>query len=182
MPPLLKIFESLMTRFRPCETATQSSLGVFIASSARPLRTGRRLEQGRGTIVIPIRSRLRLRQARTTSSRQTGSMSSVKSTSKLPMESSLLTCVEIKILFVLNRRVRPPRHRRNARSMAWRCGSSPPDRARMAASSPRSDLVKNCQMHPTHWLMVDFHTVTDTIPIKTLRPACAGRASQVAAA
>ena len=56
-------------------------------------------------------------------------------------------CVEIKIL----RRVRaessrrPPRHRRDACSMAWRCRSSPLDRARTAASSPRNDLV-----HPTH--------------------------------
>ena len=40
-------------------------------------------------------------------------------------------CVEIKLL----RRVR---HRRDACSMAWRCGSSPPDGARTAAS-PRND-------------------------------------------
>ena len=56
------------------------------------------------------------------------------------------TCVEIKIL----RRVRaespcrPPRHRRDACSMAWR---SVPRRSpsQTAAPSPRGDLVKNCR-------------------------------------
>ena len=48
-------------------------------------------------------------------------------------------CVEIKIL----RRVR------------WRgdAGSSPLDRTRTAAASPGNDLVKNCRVHPTHWLI-----------------------------
>ena len=32
-------------------------------------------------------------------------------------------------------------------------GSSPLDRARTAASSPRNDLVKKCRVHPTHWLI-----------------------------
>ena len=32
-------------------------------------------------------------------------------------------------------------------------GSSPPDGASTAASSPRNDLVKNCRVHPTHWLI-----------------------------
>ena len=40
---------------------------------------------------------------------------------------------------------RPPRHRRDARSMAWRCGLSPLDSASTAAFSPREDLVKNCR-------------------------------------
>ena len=31
--------------------------------------------------------------------------------------------------------------------------SSPLDRARTAASSPRNDLVKNYRVHPTHWLI-----------------------------
>ena len=31
--------------------------------------------------------------------------------------------------------------------------SSPLDRARTAASSPRNDFVKNCRVHPTHWLI-----------------------------
>ena len=31
--------------------------------------------------------------------------------------------------------------------------SSPLDRARTAAPSPRNDLVKNCRVHPTHWLI-----------------------------
>jgi len=29
----------------------------------------------------------------------------------------------------------------------------PLDRARTAALSPRNDLVKNCRVHPTHWLI-----------------------------
>ena len=32
-------------------------------------------------------------------------------------------------------------------------GSSPLDRARTAASWPRNDLVNNCRVHPTHWLI-----------------------------
>ena len=69
--------------------------------------------------------------------------------------SSTLTCVKIKIL----RRVRaessrrPPRHRRDAGSMAWRCRFLQLERARTAASSPRNDLVKNYRVHPTHWLI-----------------------------
>ena len=65
---------------------------------------------------------------------------------------AVLTCVEIKML----RRVRaessrrPPRHRRDAGSMAWRCRFLQLERARTAASSPRNDLVKNYQVHPTH--------------------------------
>ena len=37
----------------------------------------------------------------------------------------------------------------------WRgdAGSSSLDGARTAASSPRNDLVKNCRVHPTHWLI-----------------------------
>ena len=37
----------------------------------------------------------------------------------------------------------------------WRgdAGSSPLDRARTAASLPRNDLVKDCRVHPTHWLI-----------------------------
>ena len=37
----------------------------------------------------------------------------------------------------------------------WRgdAGSSPLDRARTAASSPSNDLVKNCRVHPAHWLI-----------------------------
>ena len=37
----------------------------------------------------------------------------------------------------------PPRHRRDARSTAWRCGLSPLDSASTATFSPRKDLVKN---------------------------------------
>ena len=37
----------------------------------------------------------------------------------------------------------------------WRggAGSSPLDGASTAASSPRNDLVKNCRVQPTHWLI-----------------------------
>ena len=37
----------------------------------------------------------------------------------------------------------------------WRggAGSSPLDGAGTATSSPRNDLVKNCRVHPTHWLI-----------------------------
>ena len=54
---------------------------------------------------------------------------------------------------VLNRRV--DLHAIDAMPTRWRgdAGSSPLDRARTAASSPRNDLVKNCRVHPTHWLI-----------------------------
>ena len=54
--------------------------------------------------------------------------------------------------FVLNRRV--VLHAIDATPTRWRgdAGSSPLDRARTAASSPRN-LVKNCRVHPTHWLI-----------------------------
>ena len=63
--------------------------------------------------------------------------------------------MEIKIYgaFVLNHRVflhaidATPARRRGG------VNSSPLDRARTAASSPRNDLVKNCRVHPTHWLI-----------------------------
>ena len=55
--------------------------------------------------------------------------------------------------FVLNRRV--VLHAIDATPARWRgdAGSSPLDRARTAASSPRNDLVKNCRVQPTHWLI-----------------------------
>ena len=55
--------------------------------------------------------------------------------------------------FVLNRRV--DLHAIAATPARWRgdAGSSSLDWARTAASSPRNDLVKNCRMHPTHWLI-----------------------------
>ena len=72
-------------------------------------------------------------------------------------------CVEIKIYgaFVLNHRV--VLHAIDATPARRRGGvnSSPLDRARTAASSPRNDLVKNCRVHPTHWLIstqVEFLT------------------------
>ena len=65
------------------------------------------------------------------------------------------TCVEIKIYgaFVLNHRV--VLHAIDATPARRRGGvnSSPLDRARTAASSPRNDLVKNCRVHPTHLLI-----------------------------
>ena len=53
------------------------------------------------------------------------------------------TCVEIKILHI------------DATPAQWRgdAGSSPLDRARTAASSPRNDFVKNYRVHPTHRLI-----------------------------
>ena len=45
---------------------------------------------------------------------------------------------------------RPPRHRRDASSMAWRRGLSPLDSACATAFSPRKDLVKNYRAQPTH--------------------------------
>ena len=55
--------------------------------------------------------------------------------------------------FVLNRRV--DLHAIDATPARWRgdAGSSPLDRARTAAPSLRNDLVKNCRVHPTHWLI-----------------------------
>ena len=55
--------------------------------------------------------------------------------------------------FVLNRRV--VLHAIDATPARWRgdAGSSPLDRARTTASSPRNDLVKNCRVHPSHWLI-----------------------------
>ena len=55
--------------------------------------------------------------------------------------------------FVLNHRV--VLDAIDATPARWRgdAGSSPLDRARTAASSPRNDLVKNCRVHPTHWLL-----------------------------
>ena len=48
---------------------------------------------------------------------------------------------------------RPPRHRRDACSMAWQCRFLTADGASAATSSPRNDLVKNYRVHPTHWLI-----------------------------
>ena len=46
-------------------------------------------------------------------------------------------------------------HAIDATPARWRgdAGSSPLDQARTAASSPGNDLVKNCRVHPTHWLI-----------------------------
>ena len=76
--------------------------------------------------------------------------------SKLKEENAWVqNCVEIKIYgaFVLNRRV--VLHAIDATPARRRGGvnSSPLDRAKTAASSPRNDLVKNCRVHPTHWLI-----------------------------
>ena len=55
--------------------------------------------------------------------------------------------------FALNRRVLL--HAIDAAPARWRgdAGSSPLDGASTAASSPRNDLVKNCRVHPAHWLI-----------------------------
>ena len=46
-------------------------------------------------------------------------------------------------------------HAIDATPARWRgdAGSSPLDRARTAESLPRNDLVKNCRVPPTHWLI-----------------------------
>ena len=56
-------------------------------------------------------------------------------------------------VFVLNHRV--VIHAIDATPARWRgnAGSSPLDGAGTATSSPRNDLVKNCRVHPTHWLI-----------------------------
>ena len=57
---------------------------------------------------------------------------------------------------ILSRRVsvtaqsRPPRHQRDASSMARRCGLPSLDSACATAFSPRKDLVKNYRARPTH--------------------------------
>ena len=74
-----------------------------------------------------------------------------------------MTCVEIKIL----RRVRaassrrPPRHRRDACSMAWRCRFLAARRSQhsTAASSPRNDFV----IIYAPDTLVDFHTGHDGV-------------------
>ena len=46
-------------------------------------------------------------------------------------------------------------HAIDAMPARWRgdAGSSRLDGARTAAPSPRKDLVKNCRVHPAHWLI-----------------------------
>ena len=63
--------------------------------------------------------------------------------------------------FMLNHRV--GLHAIDATPARWRGGDgSPPlDRARTAASSPRNDLVKNCRVHPTHWLISTQSSTTN---------------------
>ena len=72
-----------------------------------------------------------------------------------PETNPVCSCVEIKLYgaFVLNRSV--DLHAIDATPARWRgdAGSSPLDGAGTAASSPRNDLVKNCRVHPTHWLV-----------------------------
>ena len=55
----------------------------------------------------------------------------------------------------------------NLRRVRGDAGSSPLDRARTAASSPRYDLVKNCRAHPTHWLIAHrlFNIVLNSVAI-----------------
>ena len=66
--------------------------------------------------------------------------------------------------FVLNHRV--VLHAIDATPARWRgdAGSSPLDRARTHASSPRNDLVKNSRVHPTHWLISTQVQDTTTDP------------------
>jgi len=83
---------------------------------------------------------------------------------------------------VLNRRV--DLHTIDAALARWRgnVGSSPLDGASMAASSPRNDLVKNCRVHPMHWLISIqvrvmrsvLRLVGDRTLESDLRPICGG--------
>jgi hypothetical protein len=71
----------------------------------------------------------------------------------------------------------------DATPVRWRgdAGSSPLDRARTAASSPRNDLVKNCRVHPTHWLIstqVRSRARVRRFGVGECRPATARRAGQ----
>jgi len=68
--------------------------------------------------------------------------------------------------FVLDRRV--VLHAIDATPARWRgdAGSSPLDRSSTAASSRRNDLVKNCRVHPTHWL-ISTQRVTTPPPVAT---------------
>ena len=54
----------------------------------------------------------------------------------------------------LRRVCHPPRHRRDACSMAWRCrflAARPSQDSRVVAE--KKIFVKNCRVHPTHWLI-----------------------------
>ena len=71
--------------------------------------------------------------------------------------------------FVLNHRVvlhaidaKPARRRGGV-------GSSPLDGASAATSSPRNDLVKNCRVHATHWLIS-----TQVVGLKRRTEVCGG--------
>ena len=84
--------------------------------------------------------------------------------------------------FVLNHRV--VLHAIDAMPARWRdeADSSLLDRARTAASSPRNDLVKNCRVHPIHWLI---STQASRVPAEFPRPKyalAAGRADVSSAA
>ena len=52
----------------------------------------------------------------------------------------------------------------------WRggVGLSPLDGASTAASSPRNDLVKNYQVHPTHWLISTQQSTNGTAAIAAI--------------
>ena len=72
--------------------------------------------------------------------------------------------------FMLNHRV--DFHAIDATPARWRgdAGSSPLDRARTAAPSPRGDLVKNCRVHPSHWLISPQAPSVDPTFEPTLAP------------
>ena len=68
--------------------------------------------------------------------------------------------------FVLNHSV--VLHASDATPARWRgdAGSSPLDRARTATSLPRNDLVKNCRVYPTHWLISTQQATTRQISVE----------------
>ena len=48
---------------------------------------------------------------------------------------------------------RPPRQRRDACSMAWRCRFPTARPSQDGRAIAGNDLVKSCRVHPTHWLI-----------------------------
>ena len=76
--------------------------------------------------------------------------------------------------FALNHRV--VLHAIDATPARWRrdAGSSPLDRASTAAFSPRNDLVKNCRVHPTHWLISTQVSHTGKISASDVMACAAG--------
>ena len=68
----------------------------------------------------------------------------------------------------------PPRHRRAACSMAWRCWFITAGRGQHGSIIAKKDLVKNCRVHPTHWLIPHRPRGADAARLGALRTRGAG--------